>query len=166
MTICGFTGADLMTRENVQASANPGQARYLTMNGAFMMLAGLLSGLTIAAAPYPRLMLTAHIQFLVNGMMSVFAGLMLKTSISIVSRRGGTLILWGHISAWAVCFSEVAAALWGANKTLPIAAAQAGAPGAAPWQESLVLACHMIPAFLLIAAWILLVRGVFRVEIR
>jgi len=155
-----------MTREYGQAAANPGQARYLTMNGALMMLAGLLCGLTVGAAPYPRLMLTAHIQFLVNGMVSVFAGLMLKTALSIVSGRSATLIIWGHISAWAVCFSEVAAAFWGANKTLPMAAAQAGASGAAPWQESLVLACHMVPAFLLIASWALLVRGVFRSEIR
>jgi hydroxylaminobenzene mutase len=151
-----------MTRVYAQAAANPGQSHYLTMNGAVMILAGLLSGLTVGAAPYPRLMLTAHIQFLVNGMMSVFAGLMLKTSLSIVSRRSGTLIVWGHISAWAVCFSEVAAALWGANKALPIAAAQAGAPGAAPWQESLVVACHVVPAFLLIASWTFLVLGAYR----
>jgi hypothetical protein len=65
-----------------------------------------------------------------------------------------------HVSAWAVCFSEVGAAFWGAAKALPIAAAQAGAPGAAPWQESLVVACHAVPALLLIAAWVLLVQGV------
>jgi len=130
-------------------------------DGALMILAGLLCGLTISAAPYPRLMLTAHIQFLVNGMVSVFAGLLLTTSLSIVGRRSGMLIVWGHISAWAVCFSEVAAAVWGTNKALPIAAAQAGASGAAPWQESLVVACHVVPALLLIAAWTLLVRGVY-----
>jgi hypothetical protein len=33
--------------------------------------------------------------------------------------------------------------------------------GAAPWLEAPVVACHMIPAVLLIAAWVLLVRGVF-----
>jgi len=141
---------------------NSRQSYYLTGNGALMILVGLLSGLAVAAAPYPRLMLTAHIQFLVNGMVSVFAGLMLKTFLSIVGRRSATLIVWAHVSAWAVCFSEVAAAVWGANKALPIAAAQAGASGAAPWQESLVIACHVVPALLLIIAWILLVWGVFR----
>ena len=72
------------------------------------------------------------------------------------------LIVWGHVLAWAVCLSEVAGAICGTNKALPIAAAQAGASGAAPWQESLVVACHMVPALFLITAWILLVRGVYR----
>ena len=151
-----------MTELHAQAAGNPKPSYYLTGNGALMVLAGLLCGLTVSAVPYPRLMLTAHIQFLVNGMMSVFAGLMLKTSLSIVGRGSGMLIVWGHVSAWAVCFSEVAGAIWGANKALPIAAAQAGASGAAPWQESLVVACHMVPALFLIAAWILLVWGVYR----
>ena len=151
-----------MTQLHAPAAGNPKQSYYLTGNGALMMLAGLVCGLTISAAPYPRLMLTAHIQFLVNGMVSVFAGVMLKTSLAIVGRRSGMLIVWGHVLAWAVCLSEVAGAIWGAKKALPIAAAQAGASGAAPWQESLVVACHVVPALFLIAAWILLVRGVYR----
>ncbi|MBI5853776.1 MAG: hypothetical protein HZB35_00775 [Nitrospirae bacterium] len=58
--------------------------------------------------------------------------------------------------------SEVAGAVWGAKAALPIAAAEAGAPGAAPWQESLVLVCHMVPALFLIAAWMLLIWGLYR----
>ncbi|MBI3769276.1 MAG: hypothetical protein HY271_12420 [Deltaproteobacteria bacterium] len=151
-----------MSVVSAAATDNTEQSYYLTGNGSLMILAGLLCGFTISAAPYPRLMLTAHIQFLVNGMMSVFAGLILRTSLSRVGRRGGMLIVWGHVSAWAVCFSEVAAAVWGAKKALPIAGAQAGASGAAPWEESLVVACHMVPALLLIAAWTLLIWGVYR----
>jgi hydroxylaminobenzene mutase len=145
---------------------NSKPSSYLTGNGALLMLVGLLCGLTISAAPYPRLMLTAHVQFLVNGMVSVLAGLMLKTSLSTVGRRSGLVIVWGHVLAWAVCLSEVAGAIWGTTKTLPIAAAQAGALGAAPWQESVVLVCHMVPALVLVAAWILLVWGVYRASER
>ena len=139
---------------------------YLTANGAMMILVGLFCGLAVAVAPYPRLMLTAHIQFLLNGMVSVFAALLLKTSLSVVTRRGAMVIVWGHISTWAVSVSEVAAAVWGAKKALPIAGAQAGAMGAAPWQESLVLACHIVPALLLIAAWVVIVSGIFTVRAR
>ena len=137
-------------------------SHYLVVNGTLLMLTGLVCGLVIAPAPYPRLMLTAHVQFLVNGMMSVFAALLLTTGLSVVSTRGGMVIVWGHVSTWAVCISEVAAAFWGATKALRIAGAQAGASGAAPWQESLVLACHVVPALFLIAAWILIVVGVFK----
>ncbi len=93
-------------------------------------------------------MLTAHIQFVVNGMISLLAGLMLRTSLSVAGKRASAAIVWAHISAWFLCFSEVAAAIWGGRKTVPIAAAEAGAAGAAPWQESLVLVCHLIPALL------------------
>lgn len=141
-------------------SSSGRRSYYLACNGALLILAGLLCGLVIPAADYPRLMLTAHIQFLVNGMISLFAGMMLKTSLAVVGRWGGTVVVVAHVSAWAVCLSEIAAAFWGANKTLPIAAGQAGATGAAPWQETLVLACHAIPALLLIVAWGVLVWGV------
>lgn len=134
----------------------------LTANGALMILVGLGCGLGVSAAPYPRLMLTAHIQFVVNGMLSLLAGILLKTSLSVVGRTGGFVVVAGHVLAWAVCLSEVAAAFWGAKRTLPIAAFQAGAPGADSWQESLVMACHIIPAVVLIVAWFLLVLGTFR----
>jgi hydroxylaminobenzene mutase len=144
------------------ATNNHRSSSYLAGNGALLILVGLLVGLAIPAAPYPRLMLTAHIQFLVNGMISVFAGLLLMTSLSVVRGWSARLIVWGHVSLWAVCFSEVGAAVWGAKQTLPIAAAQGGAPGAESWQELLVQVCHVVPALLLIAAWILLVLGVYR----
>jgi hydroxylaminobenzene mutase len=141
-----------------------GSARLLVINGAALMLAGLLCGLTVESAPLPRLMLTAHIQFLVNGMVSVLAGLLLRTGLSVVSGRGGAIIVIGHVTTWAVCLSEVAGAVWGTTKALPIAAAQAGAKGGAPWQEALVLLCHVIPGIFLIAAWALLVAGLLRRE--
>ena len=73
-------------------------ARSLAANGALLILTGLLCGLAVPAASYPRLMLTAHIQFLVNGMLSVFAGLILRNAFSVVDGRGGTVIVLGHVS--------------------------------------------------------------------
>jgi hydroxylaminobenzene mutase len=151
----------IMTSVAVPEAGRVEHSYYLAANGAVLMLVGLLCGLAVAAAPYPRLMLTAHIQFLVNGMVSVFAALLLRTSLAIVGQRSGWLIVGAHVSLWAVCFSEVLAAITGAKTTLPIAAAQAGASGAAPWQESVVTACHVVPALLLIAAWIVLFAGIY-----
>jgi len=60
---------------------------------------------------------------------------------------------------WLMALSEVANAWWGTNQMLPIAAKQAGAPGAAPWQELVVKLCHIPAALGLILSLILLIIG-------
>lgn len=61
-----------------------------------------------------------------------------------------------------MALSEVANAWWGARQTLPIAAAQAGATGAAPWQELIVTGAHVAAGLGLITAWALLIIGFLR----
>ena len=137
---------------------------WLALNGAGLMLAGLISGALIPATPYPRLMLSAHnAGFTVSGTLSILAALLLSSSLSSLPVRAATVAVWGHVALWVLSFSEVAAAFWGTNKALPLAAAEAGAPGGAPWQETLVTVCHVVPAILLIVAWGILVWGVWRV---
>ena len=102
------------------------------------MLTGLFVGLAVGAAPYPRLMLTVHIQFVLNGMASIVAALLLKSRLALPGPKGRAIVVIGHVLAWFVCLSEVAVGISGANKTLPIAAAQAGATGAAPWLETVI----------------------------
>jgi hypothetical protein len=47
-------------------------AASLPLNGALLMLAGLLAGAAIPAVPYPRLMLSAHnAGFTVSGLLSM-----------------------------------------------------------------------------------------------
>jgi len=138
-------------------------ALWLALNGASLMLAGLFAGALIPLAPYPRLMLSAHnAGFTVSGMLSMVAALLLATSLCNLSRRAAMVVIAAHVSLWFLSFSEVAGAFWGTNKALPLAAAEAGAPGGAPWQETTVIVCHAIPAILLMLAWILLVGGVVR----
>jgi hydroxylaminobenzene mutase len=60
---------------------------------------------------------------------------------------------------WAMALSEVANAWWGTAQILPIAAAQAGATGAAPWQELVVKLTHIGAGLSLIVAWSSLVVG-------
>jgi hydroxylaminobenzene mutase len=61
-----------------------------------------------------------------------------------------------------MALSEAANSWWGAAKTLPIAAAQAGATGAAPWQENIVLAAHVIGALAVLAFWIVILAELWR----
>jgi hydroxylaminobenzene mutase len=128
------------------------------------MLTGLICGALIPATPYPRLMLSAHnAGFTVSATLSLLAALLLNSSLSSIPPWAATVAVWGHVALWALSFSEVAAAFWGTNRALPLAAAEAGAPGGAAWQETLVIACHVVPAILLIVAWVILLWGVWRV---
>jgi hypothetical protein len=63
---------------------------------------------------------------------------------------------------WFMALSEVANAWWGANQMLPIAARQAGAMGAKPWQELVVKLGHVPAALGFIVSVGLLVVGVVR----
>jgi hydroxylaminobenzene mutase len=137
-------------------------AVWLALNGALLMLAGLFAGAAIPFVPYPRLMLSAHnAGFTVSGTLSMVAGLLLASSLCSLSRRGALVVIWAHVALWPLSLSEVAAAFWGTNKALPLAAGEAGATGGAPWQEAVVIVCHAVPALMLIVAWVFMVGGVW-----
>jgi hypothetical protein len=139
-------------------------ATWLALNGALLMLVGLLAGVAIPFAPYPRLMLSAHnAGFTVSGTLSIAAAFLLSSSLCSIPRRAATAVISGHVALWALSLAEVAAAFWGTNEATPLAAAEAGAQGGAQWQETIVLICHVVPAIMLIVAWALLVWGVWRV---
>jgi hydroxylaminobenzene mutase len=57
--------------------------------------------------------------------------------------------------------TEMANAWWGTRNMLPIAAQQAGASGAAAWQEGFVTAAHVIGAVVMIAYWGTILLGLF-----
>jgi hypothetical protein len=135
-------------------------AARLCLNGVLLILAGYLCGAAIPHVPYPRIMLAAHSAgFMASGILSILAGLMLHTSLTSLSPGAARVAFFAHLTLWPLSLSEVAAAFWGTNKALAIAGAQAGAPGGAPWQESLVIAMHAIPALALMAAWAVLAWG-------
>ncbi len=103
-------------------------------------------------------MLAAHSAgFMASGILSILAGLMLRTSLTSLSPRAARLVLFGHLTLWPLSLSEVAAAFWGTNKALAIAGAGAG--GGTPWQEGVVIAMHAIPALSLMVAWAILAWG-------
>ena len=137
---------------------------WLALNGALLMLVGMFVGAAIPLVPYPRLMLSAHnAGFTVSGTVSIIAAFLLTSSLCSIPRRASTVVILGHVALWILSFSEVAGAFWGTSKATPLAAAEAGAQGGAQWQELIVLICHVVPAIMLMVAWIILVRGVWRV---
>jgi hydroxylaminobenzene mutase len=130
--------------------------------GAVYMLVGLVWGMVIPATPFPRLALGAHIQLTIHGIMFLVAGLVIAHLP--LAKRGASanVLIAGPWLTWPVMLSEMANAWWGTRKMLPITAAQAGAIGAEPWQEAIVMVAHLIGAIVLIAYWGIIAIALFR----
>jgi (hydroxyamino)benzene mutase len=136
--------------------------RQILLHGLTLVLAGLLWGLIVPHTPYPRLALGAHIQLVFNGLLLI---VMASLILNFDHRIGPKSILVMLLSAWliwAMALSEVANSWWGTSKMLPIAAHEAGATGALPWQEGIVMLTHIGAGLSLIAAWALLLLGIAR----
>lgn len=134
--------------------------------GAIYMLVGLLWGMVIPASSFPRLALGAHIQLTAHGVMFLVAGLVMLHLRIAESGWSARILTAGPWLTWPVMLTEMANGWWGARKTLPIAAEQARALGAAPWQETIVTLTHLIGAVALVAYWGVMVAGLFRAQVK
>lgn len=132
-------------------------ARQILIHGLALILAGLLWGFAPPMTPFPRLALGAHIQFETNGLLFMAVGILLLAVPNRVGPKALRVIVVSAWLTWLMALSEVANAFWGTNQMLPIAAKQAGATGAAPWQELIVKLCHIPAALGLILSFVLLI---------
>jgi (hydroxyamino)benzene mutase len=136
--------------------------KQILMQGLVLILTGLLWGFALPRTPYPRLAVGAHMQFETNGLLFVVIAVLL---LKLPHRVGNTAVRVLVVSTWLtwlMTLSEVANAWWGTNRTLPIAAREAGASGAAPWQELVVNLCHVAAALGLVVSLSLLIIGIAR----
>ncbi|KAK0610658.1 hypothetical protein B0T17DRAFT_476694, partial [Bombardia bombarda] len=152
---------------------------HLLRHGSALIATGLIWGFLVPLTPHPRLALTAHIQFAVEGVMVVAAGLVLNsepfsspdifsdtknTAVTVPHRRrlADRLSIWqtrvvryGCAGIWVTLLSEIANAWWGTRWVLPIAHAAAGLAGegqtAAVWMERVVQIAHLPFAVVLAA---------------
>lgn len=140
---------------------------HLVRHGCGLVAFGLLFGFVVPFTPYPRLGLTAHIQFSVEGTMVLVAGLLLQSDpfagarsasakpVPLADRLGPwqrRIIYIGLSLIWVTLLSEAANAWWGTQWVLRQAHAAAGLKGdgpAARWMELVVEYCHKPPALLL-----------------
>ena len=155
----------------------------LLRHGSGLIGFGLLFGFAVPFTPYPRLGLTAHIQFAVEGTMVVAAGLLLNarpfsrspSSSSPGDECGGDgrrvvdylgpwqrrVVYWGVAGIWVTLLSEVANAWWGTQLILKIAHGAAGLTGTRPaevWMERVVAVAHK-PFAMLLATVVSLFQG-------
>jgi len=142
----------------------------LLRHGSGLIGFGLLFGFVVPLTPYPRLGLTAHIQFAVEGTMVVAAGLVLNAKpfqrpadvkgvtpsenrvVDFLAPWQRRVVHWGMIGIWVTLLSEAANAWWGTQWVLPIAHDAAGLMGDGPakiWMERVVATAHYPFAMLL-----------------
>ncbi|KAK4209107.1 hypothetical protein QBC37DRAFT_59160 [Rhypophila decipiens] len=162
---------------------------HLLRHGSGLIGFGLLFGFLVPMTPYPRLGLTAHIQFAVEGTMVCAAGLILgskpftSTFPSTPKAAGSAspeaqtvadrlkpwqvkLVYCGCAGIWVTLMSEVANAWWGTRWVLPIAHHAAGLAvnstgPAAVWMERVVAAAHYPFAILLATVWPVITAALF-----
>lgn len=136
--------------------------RQVVIHGLGLILAGLLWGFVPPHTPYPRLAVGAHIQFESNGALFLLLGIALLTLPHAAGPGTARVLVATAWLTWLMVLSEVANAWWGANQLLPVAAAQAGAKGAEPWQELAVKLCHFPAAIGLVLSLVMLIAGFVR----
>lgn len=137
-------------------------ARRILLHGLVMVWAGLVWGFVVPMTPFPRLALVAHIEFEAMGVLFIVEGLVLAALPHRVGGRSLGVMMLAVWLAWLMILSEAANAWWGTNQMLPIAAGQAGASGAAPWQELALKLTHIAAGTGLLVAWTLLIAGFLR----
>ena len=135
------------------------RSRQILTHGLLLVMVGLFWGFVVPNTPYPRLALGAHIQFVTNGLLIIVMAVLLRTLPHRIGSKSIGVMLLAAWLTWPMALSEAANAWWGTAQMLPLAAAQAGAGGGAPWHEGVVKLTHIAAGAGLVAAWSLLTLG-------
>eukprot|EP00656_Telonema_subtile_P001395 TRINITY_DN10626_c0_g1_i3.p2 TRINITY_DN10626_c0_g1~~TRINITY_DN10626_c0_g1_i3.p2 ORF type:complete len:136 (-),score=11.28 TRINITY_DN10626_c0_g1_i3:73-480(-) len=72
-----FSHQKVLERTIMQCEHNALTAKHLVLSGAALLLAGLIWGSQIHAAPNPRIALSAHLKMTSEGVMTVVGGLLM-----------------------------------------------------------------------------------------
>ena len=113
----------------------------------------------VPLTPFPRLGLTAHIQFTSNGLLYTLLGVVLLAVPHNVGSKSLLVMLLSAVLTWIMLASEIANAWWGTREILSLAAAQAGATGGTAWQEIVLKVTHIVAGLGLLTAWSLFIAG-------
>ena len=131
-----------------------------------MVLAGLVWGFVVPATPFPRLALTAHIQFTSNGVLfTVLAILLLVLSARRWASLGGCDAL-GRLADVGDARLGSGERLVGGEADLANRRSFGGRHGAEAWQETAATLAHVAAGLGLVIAWTLLIVGFGAVRCR
>ena len=92
----------------------------LLQSGALLLTTGFVFGMFVHSTKYPRIALSAHINILQHGLLSIAAGLILRTEAVKLDEWQVWVVFVAHLYSWFVNFVSACNAWWGASKTTPI----------------------------------------------
>ncbi len=127
----------------------------LLLNGAVLILLGLLSGFVTPAVTNPRMGLSAHVGGVLNGMLLIVLGLAWP-HVRLPSRLKTAMTWLLLLSLYGIWGFTLLGAVFGTSQAAPIAGA--GFAGER-WQEALVTGGLTVAAFAILAAILVLVYG-------
>ena len=127
----------------------------LLLNGAVLILLGLLSGFVTPAVTNPRMGLSAHVGGVLNGMLLIVLGLAWPHA-RLPSRLKRAMTWLLLLSLYGIWGFTLLGAVFGTSQAAPIAGE--GFSGER-WQEALVTGGLTVAAFAILAAILVLVYG-------
>jgi hydroxylaminobenzene mutase len=136
--------------------------KNLVSGGALLILTGLLTGLIIKQTAIPRIAMAAHVEGIMGGMLLILAGgvVLEYCVLSIRSARiMRTMIIYSSYSNW---FFLLLASIWGAGKSLPIAA---GGASASDLKELVTAAGLILSAITIVISFLILLSGLMRKKV-
>ena len=92
----------------------------LIKNGTLLVTTSLLWGLAIPKSRYPRVALSAHLNLLQHGFLTLAAGLLLKTEMVKLEGWQVNMVVIPHYLIWYVDFINMCNTWWGASRTLKL----------------------------------------------
>jgi hydroxylaminobenzene mutase len=129
-----LTETDVRSQQMERADSLQATADSLVRLGYVLFLLGLLAGFAVPLVANPRMGLASHMQGLLNGMFLIALGLVwMKLQLGATGRRvAWALAIYGTFANWT---ATLLAAIWGAGRSMPIAA---GGRVGTPVQEMVV----------------------------
>ena len=92
----------------------------LLQSGALLLTTGFTFGIFIPTTKFPRMGLATHINILQHGLLSIAAGLILRSELVKLEDWQVWLVVGAHFYSWFVNSVTACNAWWGASKTMPI----------------------------------------------
>jgi hydroxylaminobenzene mutase len=101
----------------------------LVKNGALQLTTGFIWGVLIPFPPYPRIALSAHMNIIQHGLLSIAAGYIIQDGLAHYSNWQLYIISGAHFGLWALDIISLVNSWWGTNRSFKMVCSRAFGSG-------------------------------------